>query len=139
MSELLKRLRAAAQMLPPGATIGLPVEIIREALGAAAVEGATADLSVAQLAERFGRSRSTVRGWLEAGRFPGAYKLRKRSRALRVPNGRWLDRPASTSRRFSGSDRGRRRPASESPGPLPGHSSSGVRVARAGSRRFGRP
>src|SRR6266540_3421649 len=61
MSELLKRLRAAAQMLPPGATIGLPVEIIREALGAAAVEGATADLSVAQLAERFGRSRSTVR------------------------------------------------------------------------------
>ncbi len=83
MSELLKRLRAAAQMLPPGATIGLPVEIIREALGAAAVEGATADLSVAQLAERFGRSRSTVRGWLEAGRFPGAYKLR--SRDWRIP------------------------------------------------------
>ena len=42
-----------------------------------------ADATVAELAARFHRSPSTIRGWLEAGRFPGAYKLNGRD--WRVP------------------------------------------------------
>lgn len=41
------------------------------------------DLTVAQLAARFGKSTSTIRTWLERGDFPGAYRLH--GREWRVP------------------------------------------------------
>jgi hypothetical protein len=44
---------------------------------------AAADLTVLQVADRYGRHASTVRLWLERGAFPGAYKLRGRD--WRVP------------------------------------------------------
>ena len=43
---------------------------------------APADFTVEQLAARFGKAPSTLRTWLEAGEFPGAYKLH---RSWRVP------------------------------------------------------
>ena len=46
--------------------------LVGEPVTPAAVD---ADLTVADLCAHFQRSASTVRGWLEAGRFPGAYKL----------------------------------------------------------------
>jgi hypothetical protein len=36
------------------------------------------DPTVEVVASRYGRAPSTVRGWCEAGRFPGAYKLHDR-------------------------------------------------------------
>jgi len=48
---------------------------------------AAPDLSVAQLAERLGRSASAVRAWVETGLFEGAYRLpgAKRPGAWRIP------------------------------------------------------
>jgi len=81
----LERLRQAAELLPAGTSVTLPRETLLEALGGAVAPAETpsGDLTVAQLAERFQRSPSTVRGWLEAGRFDNAYKLSGRD--WRVP------------------------------------------------------
>ena len=81
----LAELRRVVEALPPGASLGLPREYLLEVLPAATAAGPgdTADFTLEAVAARFGRSRSTVRGWLEAGRLPGAYKLRGRS--WRIP------------------------------------------------------
>ncbi len=42
-----------------------------------------ADFTVADLAVRFGRKPSTVRGWCELGRLPGAYRMH--GREWRIP------------------------------------------------------
>ena len=42
-----------------------------------------ADLTVAELAARFGKRPSTVRAWVERGEFPGAYRLH--GREWRIP------------------------------------------------------
>lgn len=73
----LERLRTMAQAMPEGSSVTLPREAILEALGdESPVQTPPPDYTVRQLAERFGRSLSTVRGWLAAGKFPGAYRLR---------------------------------------------------------------
>jgi len=48
----------------------------------AAAPGAT-DLTIADLAQLFGKRPSTVRAWVERGDFPGAYKLH--GKEWRVP------------------------------------------------------
>jgi hypothetical protein len=78
----LDRLRQVAELLPAGASVTVSREALLEALGGD-VEVQTCatpsgDLTVTELAAHFKRSASTVRGWLEAGRFPGAYKLNGR-------------------------------------------------------------
>jgi len=45
--------------------------------------GALVDLTVADLARLFSKRPSTVRGWVERGHFPGAYKLH--GKEWRVP------------------------------------------------------
>ncbi len=45
---------------------------------------AGADLTIEQVARRFGRSRSTIRGWIVSGLLPKAYRLR--GREWRVPH-----------------------------------------------------
>ena len=83
---LLQHLRALSAGLPPGASVTLSGDWLREQLADTTGQGAEAldaDQTIAQLAERFGRAPSTVRAWLEADRFPGAYKLRGRD--WRVP------------------------------------------------------
>ena len=62
--------------------------VIAEALQHVAPPPATAplppaDYTVAQLAERFGRETVTIRSWLAAGRFDGAYKLNQKE--WRIP------------------------------------------------------
>jgi hypothetical protein len=82
----LERLRQVAELLPAGASLTLSREALLEALGDVDV-GASATVSaeqtVGELGVQFHRSPSTIRGWLEVGRFPGAYKLRGRD--WRVP------------------------------------------------------
>ena len=71
-------LRRLAEQLPEGASLSLTKAVILEALATAA-----ADLTVRQVAEQLHRAPSTVRGWLEQGRFEGAYKLEGRD--WRIP------------------------------------------------------
>jgi hypothetical protein len=83
-------LQALARALPTGSAVSVPREWLLELLdgtkGPAAVPSAlsAADLTVLDLATRFGRRTSTVRGWLERGLFPGAYKFMG-GREWRVP------------------------------------------------------
>lgn len=86
-------LRLYAASLPPGTVVPVPRELVLELLAAQGPEAWTAatvrDLTVPEVAAHFGRSPGTVRAWLEARRFEGAYKLRGKS--WRVP-------PAALSR-----------------------------------------
>jgi len=50
-------------------------EVLRGSPAPPAPLGLTADLNVSALAALFGKRPSTVRGWLERGEFPNAYKL----------------------------------------------------------------
>lgn len=79
-------LRALLDTLPAETLV--PVSWVRLVLaeGPAPTTAPTApapDLTVPQVAERFGRKASTVREWCEHRYFPGAYKLRERE--WRVP------------------------------------------------------
>ena len=82
--DALDQLRKAIAGLPPGTLVALPREAFLEALGASQVgmsvdptSAAQVDLTVAGIAELFGRSPSTVRQWLESGALEG-YKLFRR-------------------------------------------------------------
>ena len=78
----LDRLRQAAELAPPGTSLTLTREALLEALGGVD-RPVGPDLSVGELSAYFHRAPSTVRAWLEGGRFPGAFKLNGRD--WRVP------------------------------------------------------
>ena len=99
-------LRALAESLPAGTAIPVPRELLLELLEGHAPAGqpAAADPTVDEVATRYGRAPSTVRGWCEAGRFPGAYKLHDRE--WRIPRAAveafdvaQRERPAGPARR----------------------------------------
>jgi hypothetical protein len=84
-------LQALATALPPGSAVSVPREWLLALLAATAdapspSTGAlpATDLTVADLATRYGRSKATARAWCEAGRFPGAYRMHG-SREWRIP------------------------------------------------------
>lgn len=84
----LEQLRALANALPAGTALPVPREWVLELLDridgqVPAMVSTSADLTVSDLAGRFNRSPSTVRWWIECGRFVGAYRLR--GREWRVP------------------------------------------------------
>src|SRR4051812_922694 len=85
--QIREALGVLAAIAPPGALIQVPRELLLDLL--AGVSGeiessmAGSDLTTAEVAAHFKRSPTTVRAWLDAGRIPGAYKLR--GRAWRVP------------------------------------------------------
>ena len=87
--EAREGLQALASALPPGSAVSVPREWLLELLGGPAVRhhaqrgAAPADLTVADLSARFGRQVSTVRGWVERGLFPGAYRFQ--GREWRIP------------------------------------------------------
>ncbi len=85
--KLADRLRELAERLPHGVSLTLT----RDGLLGLATEhdqdpdppAARGDFTIAELAARFSRSTSTIRGWCERGRFEGAYKLNGRD--WRIP------------------------------------------------------
>jgi helix-turn-helix protein len=87
-SELANGLRALAEALPAGTAVPVPRELLLELLAGSIPEPGpetrtAPDLTVAELAVRFGRKPSTVRGWLDRQLIPGAYRFR--GREWRVP------------------------------------------------------
>ncbi len=87
--NLHERLRQAIELLPPDAAVSLPVPLMRELLDSVACSESVTDddghdLTVAEVAARLHRPRSTVRSWVKAGRFAGTYKLSERD--WRVPS-----------------------------------------------------
>lgn len=85
-SLLVEALVRYARELPAGTVLPVPREVVLAlADGADSPEArpTAVDFTVADLAARFGRSRSTVRMWLEAGKVEGAYRFRNRE--WRVP------------------------------------------------------
>ncbi len=82
---------AYARTLRPDDGVLVPARLVIAFLGGSGEAEATstgalppADLTVADLASRYGRSKATCRAWVEGHRFPGAYKLLG-SREWRVP------------------------------------------------------
>jgi len=87
-ADLAASFRAVAEALPAGTAVPVPRELLLELLAApgGAVHTSTtpaADLTVHQVAARFGRHPSTVRLWLERGALPGAYRFQ--GREWRIP------------------------------------------------------
>jgi len=86
--SLLEDLRREVSAMPPGALLPRDWLLSRLSDRPAAAGGepggvAVVDLSIADLARVFGKRPSTVRGWVERGQFPGAYKLH--GKEWRVP------------------------------------------------------
>lgn len=106
----LAELQRVAELLPDGASVTLPVEVLRAlaedsgADGSSDGEGALVDLTVGDVGKLIDRAPSTVRWWCQTGVLPGAYRLRNRE--WRVPrsalrtlrNGTHPDRPRRASR-----------------------------------------
>ncbi len=85
---LAEAFHAVAEALPPGTPVAVPAGVLLRLLEGhqASEDGPGAvDLTVADLAERYGRRPSTVRMWLERGDFPQAYRFQNRE--WRVPSG----------------------------------------------------
>src|SRR6266446_6644679 len=89
-SPALESLRAALTAMPPGTLV--PRDWVLERLSAnipavppavTPAPPARVDLTIRDLGHLFGKQRSTVRGWVERGDFPGAYKLH--GKEWRVP------------------------------------------------------
>jgi excisionase family DNA binding protein len=83
-------LRSLAEALPAGTAVPVPREWLLELLGRGTPQPApepagipAADLTVDEVAQRFGRHPSTVRGWISQRMLPGAYRFR--GREWRVP------------------------------------------------------
>ncbi|MFG1691134.1 helix-turn-helix domain-containing protein [Gemmatimonadota bacterium] len=85
----------------------LPVKFIREQLGDA--EDVEVDLTLEGVAEKVGRSISTVRGWCSSEKLKGAYRM----------NGReWRIPPASLEAYLDGQREGKREPRRRDGGPV---------------------
>jgi len=92
-SDPRSHLQALADALPADAVATVPVAWLRALLAAnrdtTPAEGPPPDLTIAQVAERFGRAASTIRGWIASGHLGGAYHFR--GRELRIPASAVLD------------------------------------------------
>lgn len=84
MDPLRERLEQMVAGMPEGANVSLPVTWIRSQLEAEPSEEADrlADLTVAEVAEEFGRSENAVRDWIRAGELD-AYRFQ--GREYRIP------------------------------------------------------
>ena len=104
-SSEFEQLRVALSAMPPGTLVPRDWLVLQlDALEGspaplAPTPQAGADLTIPGLALLFGKRPSTVRGWVERGDFPGAYKLH--GREWRVPASA-IQAFQDTQRRLSG-------------------------------------
>jgi len=89
-SPRLESLRAALAAMPPGTLVPRDWVLERVSDGSPSLPTveppalpARVDMTIRDLAQLFGKQPSTVRGWVERGDFPGAYKLH--GKEWRVP------------------------------------------------------
>jgi Helix-turn-helix domain len=87
-SDQMEAIVAKLRGMPPGSLV--PRDWLLEQLGESTSEipapeapEVVVDLKIDDLAKLFGKRPSTVRGWVERGDFPGAYKLN--GKEWRVP------------------------------------------------------
>jgi hypothetical protein len=105
-----------AEAVPPGGAVLLPRDWLVEALegaGSPVAQPLAVDFTVTDLVALFGKRPSTVRSWLEAGLFPGAFKLR--GKTWRVPR--------SAVEAFQARERGQ---GGNDPPPLPRRASASL-------------
>ena len=87
---LSERLRTLADALPPAGSVTLTRSDLLQLLEEDATpesprsSAPSIDLTVAEVAELFGRGQSTVRTWLSDGRFSNAYRMRSREWRLKT-------------------------------------------------------
>ena len=79
-NPLRKRLEAIVTNMPQGSAVTLPVDWLRQLLDAEGMsdvdDGSPGrPLQLREVAERYGRSPSTIRAWCAAGKLPGAFKM----------------------------------------------------------------
>jgi hypothetical protein len=88
--SVYKRLASMVENMPPGSSVTLPVDWLRELLETEG-EGENPDtlLTLGDLAGRMNRAPGTVRTWCNQGLLPGSFKLRNRS--WRIPAGALQD------------------------------------------------
>lgn len=86
-SDQLEAIVATLRGMPPGSLV--PRDWLLDQLGDSSPQAPVpasevlVDLKIDDLAKLFGKRPSTVRGWVERGDFPGAYKLH--GKEWRVP------------------------------------------------------
>jgi predicted DNA-binding transcriptional regulator AlpA len=89
--DAIDRLRLLVQVAPSDGTVTVRwlAEILEGEAPAAVAVGTpdvlSLDLTVPEIAAAFGKGPSTIRTWLAAGAFPGAYRLHNRE--WRIPRG----------------------------------------------------
>jgi excisionase family DNA binding protein len=76
-----------AKALPPDCVVSVPAGRLLELLAgsegpAVAADAPIPDFTIAQVAQRFGREPSTVRGWIASGHLTGSYHFRGRERRI---------------------------------------------------------
>ena len=87
--SLRSELSAILKGMPPGSAVSLPVEWLRSLLAEDARQGGRPDrlLTLEEVAELAGRSKSTVRTWANSGMIEGAFRLH--GREWRIPSRAW--------------------------------------------------
>lgn len=83
VADFRDALRQLAEGLPPGTAVPVTREWLLELLAAPTETPVDGDLTAAQVAKRFGRKASTIRGWCSDRVFKHAYRLNGRD--WRIP------------------------------------------------------
>jgi excisionase family DNA binding protein len=102
--SLVEQLRGIVATMPPGSSVSLPIDWLRQELersgdGGSARNGEVeVDYSVQKVAELWGRRPGTVRDWIRSGRLEGYLFNRKEYRVPRAALERFLEEQRSGSR-----------------------------------------
>jgi excisionase family DNA binding protein len=101
--SLVEQLRGIVATMPPGSSVSLPIDWLRQELERSGNSGPTGngevevDYSVQKVAELWGRRPGTVRDWIRSGRLEGYLFNQKEYRVPRAALERFLEEQRSGS------------------------------------------